>query len=133
MIAILIGAFLCIISFFGLRSHYKFFKTAIIVPGTVTGFKSHQHKMRREDGREITVYNAVASFEFDGQMREVVARSTSSVKPKIGKIVKIAVNPMDIEEAYICSWKDILMTCMLLITGMIFVWVGILDICGNFE
>ncbi len=133
MIATLVGAFLCIISFLGLRSQYKFFKTAIIVPGTITGFKSHQHKNRREDGREITVYNTVVSFEFDGQMREIVSQSSSSVKPKIGKMVKIAVNPMDIEEAYIYSRTEILMTCMLLIMGMIFMWVGIIDICGNFE
>ena len=131
MIAILFGCFFSMIGFLALRSHYQFFKTAIIVPGAIIGFKSYQHK-NRENGRETTMYHTVASFEFDGQMREIVSKSSSSLKPKIGKIVKIAVNPMDIKEAYIYSQVDVFVKWLVLITGVLFMWLGIMDVCSNF-
>lgn len=129
MIAILFGAVFFVIGFLALFFYYRFFKTAIIVPGTITGFKSYQQR-DKENGREITMYHTIAGFEFDGQMREIVTQSSSSVKPKIGETVKIGVNPKDIKEARIYSKSSVLCFWLFLLMGTLVMGLGIAEICG---
>lgn len=112
MILILFGVLCLAIGFWGLHSRRKFFKHAIVVPGVICEYKSYQKRVPR--GREVTMYQAVVSFEFDGQSRTLTDAWASSVKPQVGKQCQVGVNPNNVEDARIDSKG-----------GTVFYWVFI--------
>ena len=97
------GLLCMVVAFFELYSNILFFKKAVVVPGTIVRYEE-----RKSDERRI-MYAAVVSFSFGDQVREVRASSFSS-SPRygaIGDIVKVAVNPANIDQARIKSMREI--------------------------
>lgn len=84
-----------------LRRHYKFFKNAIRVPGTITSYTSSVST--DSHGHRSTTYTPIVSFEFDGKQRTVSHPISGPSKPEIGTPVQVGVNPYNIEEARVYS------------------------------
>lgn len=102
----------------------RFFKRAIIVSGVVTDYKKlepRQERFRKQavshgfqtSGEEVVslgarreeppMYAPVVQFEFDGQTRRITGTVYSSSKPKMGAVVKVGVDPQNIEDARLRS------------------------------
>lgn len=100
----------------------RFSKRAIIISGVVTGYREYEEE-RREDfyaeaekrgfkgiretakaqRRTKEMYAPVVQFEFDGQTRQVTGTTYSSSKPKIGAVMKVGIDPQNIEDARVMS------------------------------
>ena len=123
MAGIIIGCLSFVIGFLLLRSHRKFFEQAIIVPGIVTEYIRFEGK--NGEGDRCTLYRKVISFEFDGQTHQVTSHSASSIKPKIGTLCKIGVNPNDIQDVRIYSVFHIVILWFIMASGLLFIVLGI--------
>lgn len=97
---------------------YRFFKRAIIVCGVVRKFVPR--RVYRYLGTRAVVYLPVVRFEFDGQSRRVTGTTYSSFKPKIGKPMKVGVNPQNIEDARVYQKSSLILTGTIAILGTIF-------------
>ncbi len=95
MFELIIGLILFGIGGWWWYSYKKFFKNAIIVQGIISGYKTYQ---KHEKEREITMYDAVISFSFEGKPREITGKISSSTKPKVGTYCKIGINPTNVQD-----------------------------------
>ena len=123
MASILFGCLFFVLGLLFFLSHRQFFKQAIIVRGIITGHSSFERT--DSEGRRCTLYRKVISFEFDGQTRQFTARSASSIKPKIGTLCKIGVNPNDIQDVRIYSAFHIVIFWFIMVSGLLFIVLGI--------
>ncbi|MBP5404036.1 MAG: DUF3592 domain-containing protein [Elusimicrobiaceae bacterium] len=122
------GAGMFALGAWGFWSDRKFFKNAIIVPGTITGYRENF----RGGDSDCTMYTKIATFEFDGQKREVVdMRHSSSYKPTIGSPCQIGVNPNDINEARIYSKTNLLFYWIFILVGLLMIVLGIAVFMGE--
>lgn len=112
------AAFLAAFCGFSFWNKYRFFKRAIIVPGVVRDFESR--RFREYFGFPIFIYWPVIQFEFDGQVRQVTGTVYSRFKPKIGKPMKVGVNPQNIEDARVYQKSSLILTGTIAILGTIF-------------
>lgn len=131
MILALVGLLIFGVSGWCLRSYRQFFREAIMVPGVITGYKSYQSK-DTETGNETTMYRTVVTFEFDNQTRTLTSHSASSIKPKMGKLVHVGVNPTDIQEARIYSKGTIVLLGFMMGLGLLTMGLGAAEVCGKF-
>ena len=97
---------------------YRFFKRAIIVCGVVRKFVPR--RVYRYLGTRAVVYLPVVRFEFDGQVRQVTGTVYSRFKPKIGKPMKVGVNPQNIEDARVYQKSSLIRTGTIAMLGTIF-------------
>lgn len=93
---------------------YCFFKRAIIVRGVVTSYET-----RRTDKGD-NLYAPVVQFEFDGQVRQATGRVYSSGKPKMGKVMKVGVDPQNIREARVFQKSGLILTAVAAVLGIAF-------------
>lgn len=107
------GALFAVVGGLCFWSDYCFFKRAIIVRGVVTDYT-----VRHE--RDGTLYSPVVQFEFDGQSRRVTGTTYSSFKPKIGKQMKVGVNPKNIEEVRLYQTSGLILTGVVAVLGLAF-------------
>lgn len=115
------------IGLWGLWSDIKFFKTAIKVPGVITGYKEKL-------GGEDIMYHRVATFEFDGQKREVIeTRHASSYKPTLGKPCQVGVNPYNIQETRIYSKMNLFFYVLFIALGLLMIGIGFSVFMGKFS
>lgn len=112
-----------------LRRHYKFFKNAIRVCGTITSYKSYISRDRH--GNSTTTYTPIISFEFDGQQRTVSHPVSSFIKPEIGKLCQVGVNPYNIEEVRVYSKLWLGITWGVFGIGLAGLALWIAFICGK--
>lgn len=130
LIAVLFGCVFVILGLWWWYSRRKFFKRAIMVSGIITGYKNYQD--REGDGKETTMYHAIATFELDGEKREVVSLWSTSVKPKIGKPCQVGINPDDMNEARIYSKMEGFFNWILIGFGLLAIVLGIGSLTGKF-
>ena len=105
MLLLLVGIIFFYFTFKGFKQTRNFYQNAIIVPGIVVG------SQQKEDGESLSVkkdsshirrkklYTAIVRYEFEGSLREITGTSYSSINPKIGKLVLVAVNAQNTQEA----------------------------------
>ena len=134
IMTILLGIMFIAFGGWGVYSRRKFFKHAIMLPGTVTGFKTEQsfeHDKRRGH-REVTMYYTVATFEFEGQKREVVSKWASSAKPQLGTPCQIGVHPQNIADARIYSKTEGVICWCILAGGIVAMLLVLGTLTGKF-
>lgn len=108
------------IGLWGLWSDIKFFKTAIKIPGVITGYKE------KLSGAERIMYQTIATFEFDGKKREVIeTRHASSYKPTLGKPCQVGINPYNIQEARIYSKMNLFFYVIFIALGLLMIGIGV--------
>ena len=112
------SAFVAALGGFAFWRDYRFFKRAIIVCGVVRKFVPR--RVYRYLGTRAVVYLPVVRFEFDGQVRQVTGTVYSRFKPKIGKPMKVGVNPQNIEDARVYQKSNLILTGTIAILGTIF-------------
>ncbi len=128
MLALLLGIVIFCAGFLWWRKHKKFFKDAILVPGTISSYTTYESK--GEHG-PTTMYTPIISFEFDGQLRTVAHPISSSSKPEIGKTYQVGVNPYNIEEARVYFKGERTAMWVLIAVGLALLLLGIASICGK--
>ena len=109
------SAFVAALGGFAFWRDYRFFKRAIIVCGVVRKFVPR--RVYRYLGTRAVVYLPVVRFEFDGQVRQVTGTVYSRFKPKIGKPMKVGVNPQNIEDARVYQKSNLILTGTIAILG----------------
>lgn len=97
---------------YGIWNEWKFFKTAIRVPGVVV---SYDERRGNKGGK---VYSPVVAFEFDGEERKVTGSLYSSSKPKIGEQRIVGVEPNHIEKARIYAKSNFIFYGLFLLVGL---------------
>ena len=98
---------------YAIWNEWKFFKTAIRVPGVIV---SYNERRARKGGK---VYAPVVAFEFDGENREVTGSLYSSGKPKIGEQRIVGVDPLHIEKARIYAKGNFVFLGFFLLIGLL--------------
>lgn len=129
MLALLLGIFVFWLSCWLRRRHKKFFKHAIIVPGYISSYTSHEEIDK--EGSKRTVYEATVSFEFEGKPCTAPNSITGSSKPEIGTPVQVGVNPYNIEEVRINPRAEAVAIWVLMGIGLFLVILGIAGVCGK--
>lgn len=131
------GALFAAVGGFAFWKEYRFFKRAIIVHGIITGgserdeekWKNFRDRARsngmnvpenrpRSGGGEA-VYAPVVQFEFDGKTRQVTGTTYSSVKPKMGKIMKVGIDPQNINDARVYQTSGLVLTAVMAVLGIV--------------
>ena len=102
---------------------YRFFKRAIIVCGVVRKFVPR--RVYRYLGTRAVVYLPVVRFEFDGQVRQVTGTVYSRFKPKIGKPMKVGVNPQNIEDARVYQKSGLILTAVTAVLGIVLLIIAV--------
>ena len=87
------GLLFFLIGFFLYWREYHFFKKAIIVNGVVVDICSKQERDNKR-GRTSTLYSPVVQVEFDGKTLRVEGDFFSNVKPTLGKVMQVGINPL---------------------------------------
>lgn len=111
------GAFVAAFGGFAFWRDYRFFKRAIIVCGVVR--KCVPRRVYRYLGARAVLYLPVVRFEFDGQVRQVTGTVYSRFKPKIGKPMKVGVNPQNIKDVRIYQKSSLILTGTIAVLGTI--------------
>lgn len=111
------GAFVAALGGFSFWRDYRFFKRAIIVPGVVRKFVPR--RVYGYLGARAVLYLPVVRFEFDGQVRQVTGTVYSRFKPKIGKPMKVGVNPQNIKDVRIYKKSNLILTGTIAVLGTI--------------
>lgn len=125
------------------RSH-RFFKRAIIVRGVVTGWSTRQEEHWQQFRAQASLmekklpeqcpknlgagkplYAPVVAFEFDGQSRQVTGTMWTSSKPKIGSVMKVGVDPQNIQDARVLQKSEWLLGGLFLLVGITFFCAGL--------
>ena len=95
LIFLAIGIVCLSIGLIGLCRHILFFQRAIKVPGRVSDYTTSR------GSKGGTVYHAVVSFEFDGELRKISSPVGKSWKPTIGKQCQVGIDPTNFSKARI--------------------------------
>lgn len=103
-----------------LYDNYKFFKNAVIIQGTVVGFKSH--KSEDEKGKKRKMYAEKVAYTFNGIEGEIVSKSSSSHYDShaIGQARKVGVDPRNPYDARIYSkWYPVIPSILIFISALL--------------
>lgn len=111
------GALFAALGGFSFWRDYRFFKRAIIVPGVVRKFVPR--RVYGYLGTRAILYLPVVRFEFDGQVHQVTGTVYSRFKPKIGKPMKVGVNPQNIKDVRIYKKSNLILTGTIAVLGTI--------------
>lgn len=127
-----IGALFAAVGGFAFWKEYRFFKRAIIVHGIITGGSERiSQKMSRSNGfaSNGTIlhyeYAPVVQFEFDGKMRQVTGTTYSSVKPEIGKPMKVGIDPQNINDARVYQTSGLVLTAVMAVLGIVLLIIAV--------
>lgn len=118
-----VGAVFAILGGAFLWQDYRFFKRAVIVSGVVTNYAKHPGS----DGR--STYAPVVQFEFDGQTRQVTGDVYSSGKPKMGKVMKVGVDPQNIQEARVSQQFVRIICGIFFVVGVVILLSSVYTYC----
>lgn len=113
------GALFAAVGGFSVYREYHFFKRAIIVSGVVTSYET------RRTNKGSTLYAPVVRFEFDGQTRQATGRSACSVKPAMGAMLKVGIDPQNIADARVYQKSGWVVSWLILVAGAVVFCAGL--------
>ncbi len=118
---IIFGSVFFLIGFCLFIREWKFFKKAIMLPAVVVDYRS------KRESKGDTMYAPVVQFEFDGQIRRVEGSVYSSGKPKMGKQMKVGIDPNNINDVRLKQGSAYFLYWMFIIVGGALLTLGILS------